>query len=221
MILRPALIASILCLAGSVHADWTIVQHSKSMGKEQDMIIKIKDGMIRNDMGDATSAIIDDKGKMQLFMHANKSVMQVDPEMMKGVAAMATKMMGGGDSAPTKPKATGEIVKIGEWETEVYTWEGKIGAGKFYVAKDFPKFTELRDAMDKASQAMGNPMQALFPSSKDFPGMIVKSEMTTMGKVSTTELVSAKEEPVDAKIFQAPEGYSEMKLPMLPGGLGK
>jgi len=222
MKLPIALAVSILCLATSLRADWVIVQHSIAMGKQQDMVIKIKGDLIRNDIGDTMSAIIDDKGSMQLFNHKDKTVMKIDPEVVKSVSAMVGKMMGGGGNAkPVKPKATGEMVKVGEWDTEVYTWEGKIGVGKYYVAKGFPKFEELTTAMDKAIQAMGDPMAALFPSNKDFLGMVVKSEMTKMGQVATTELVSAKEEALDIKAFEAPSGYKEKKLPLLPGGLGK
>jgi hypothetical protein len=73
--------------------------------------------------------------------------------------------------------------------------------------------------MDRAKKATSNPMAALFPDASEFPGMIVKSEMTAMGKTSVTELVSAREEILDASLFKGPEGYSEMKMPKLPGGL--
>ncbi len=203
--------------AQSLHADWVIIQKTNTGGKESTMTVKIKDNMIRNDMGDKMTAIINaDAGDIQMFMHDQKKLIRMNAEALKGVGAMAGKFLG--DGAPAKPKATGEKVKVGEWDTEVYTWESKMGTAKFYLAKDFPKYAELNKAMDKISKSMANPMAAMFPSATDFPGMSVKSEMTMMGKVTTTELVSAKEESVPADAFKAPEGYTEMKLPMFPGG---
>jgi hypothetical protein len=75
--------------------------------------------------------------------------------------------------------------------------------------------------MDDMTKAVPNPMQGQVPMNTDFPGMVVKTEMKVkiMGQEieSVTELVSAKEETVDPKDFKAPEGYSEMKMPSIPG----
>jgi hypothetical protein len=79
--------------------------------------------------------------------------------------------------------------------------------------KDFPKFAEINALNDKLSKAMGNPTAKIAPQASDFAGMVVKSEMTMMGKNITTLLVSAKEQELDAKEFAAPEGYNEMKMP--------
>lgn len=84
------------------------------------------------------------------------------------------------------------------------------------MVKDFPKFAEINAVSDKLGKAMGNPMAKMAPQAADFGGMVVKSEMTTMGKNISTSLVSAKEQELDAKEFTAPEGYSEMKMPALP-----
>jgi hypothetical protein len=64
---------------------------------------------------------------------------------------------------------------------------------------------------------MGRSMAGLAPQASDFNGMVVKSEITMMGKSVTSFLVSAKEETLDANEFVAPEGYNEMKLPAMLG----
>ena len=115
------------------------------------------------------------------------------------------------------PKATGKMEKVGEYECEIYTWEGKLGTGKFWVAKDFPNAKELNELQDKMMKSMGSPMASLVPQNSDFPGIVVKSEMTVMGKLNISELVSAKQEPVSDDVFKTPEGYQEMKTPGLPG----
>ena len=216
-------IAAFIALTPSLRADWVIVQNSKALGQDSQMTIKVKGDHIRNQIGTSMTVLMDvAKGTSKMFMHDSKSVMTMNTSTMKMAAGLASQFLGGGsDGAPAKPKATGEKVKVGEWNTEVYTWESKMGSGKFYVAKDFPKFDELNKAMDRITKSMSNPMSAMFPNFADFPGMVVKSEMTMMGQLSTTELVSAKEEPVSDAEFKEPEGYKELKMPTLPGGLGK
>lgn len=220
MKITTALFVAALLAVPSLYADWEIVQKANAAGKDNQITIKIKDDKIRNDVGDTMTMLIDTtKGSVETFIHANKMMMKMDSAMLQSVGAMAGKMAG--DATPTKPKATGEKVKVGEWDTEVYTWENKLGSGKFYVAKDFPHFAELSAQMDKSSKAMSNPMTALFPKNSDFPGMVVKSELTMMGQKTSSELVSAVEKTLPAEDFKAPEGYQEMKVPGLPGGLGK
>ena len=201
-------------------ADWVIVQKSSAAGQSQETTMKLKDDKVRIDQGDQMSMIMDGaSGGMTMIMHGQKSVMKLDAEKLKGMMAMAAAAMGGGKEggAAEKPVATGEKEKIGEYECEVYTWKGKMGAGKFWVAKDFKGYEKINAAGDKLMQAMGNPMAALMPQSSDFPGMVVKSEMQVMGQNAVTELVSAKEEAVEASAFDVPKDYKEVSMPAMPG----
>jgi hypothetical protein len=59
-------------------------------------------------------------------------------------------------------------------------------------------------------------VSGISPQASDFDGMVVKSEMTMMGKSVTTLLVSAKEETLNANEFVPPAGYEEMKMPGAP-----
>ena len=216
---KRILFLGILMTVKSACADWVIIQKTKTGDQDKQMTVKIKDNMIRNDIGASMSVLLDgNDGGARMFMHDTKTVIRMDPEMIKGMGALAGQFMGG-DAGPPKIKPTGEKVKVGHWDTEVYTWEGKMGSGRFYVAKSFPKFGDLNKAMDKLSKAMANPMSRMFPNNTDFPGMVVKSEMKMMGQVTTSELVSANEQSVSADDFKAPEGYKEQKMPGLPGGL--
>ena len=210
----------VLFAAQSLRADWVIVENNIAGDQNKPTTIKIKDNLIRSDMGDKMTVLLNaTDGSVQMFMHAKKTLIRVNPATLKSMSALAGKFLAGGDDGlPVKPKATGEKVKVGEWDAEVYTWQSKIGSGKFYLSKDFPHFSELNAAMEKISKSMGNPMSSLYPSYADFPGMVVKSEMSMMGKPTTTELVSVKEGPLSDADFKAPEGYTEMKLPSFPGG---
>lgn len=198
-------------------ADWTIIQKNTTDGKAENMVIKVKRDKTRADVGDQMSVISDAAaGEVTMFMHAQKMMMKMNGDSMKGIMALAGQMLGK-DSVPSKPVATGQMEKVGEYETEIYTWSGQLGSGKFWVAKDFPGFAELNAVQDKLMKAMGNPAASFAPQNSDFPGMVVKSEMNVMGKSALSELVSVAKDPVDEAIFKAPEGYQEMKMPTLLG----
>lgn len=220
--MKNALLFSLLfvCIASAARADWVIVQKTKAMGQEQPMTFKIKGSYTRMDIGADTTVIMDTTaGTTEMILHQQKMVMRMDKDGMKAMGSAAGALLGAEKAAA--PKATGEKVKVGEWETEVYTWEGKLGAGRFFVAKNFPDYEKLSKLMDSMTKAMPNPMQGQVPTNADFPGMVVKTEMKVkiMGQEieSIVELISAKEETVDPTVFKVPAGYTEMKMPNIPG----
>lgn len=211
-LLIPAL--ALLSLQSAL-ADWVVVQKVVTDGQESAMTLKAKGDKSRMDVGDQMSLILDTAtSETVMFMHAQKMMMKISPESLKAMIAMAGQALGGEPAA--KPVATGKMEKVGDHECEIYTWSGKIGNGKFWVAKDFPEAKALNELQDKMMKALGNPAASIVPQNSDFPGMVVKSEMELMGKKTTSELVSAKQEPVSDDTFKAPEGYQEMKMPAIP-----
>ena len=213
------LLAASFLVLQSTFADWVVVQKTTTDGQAEEVNIKIKGDMTRMDVGQQMSIIADGAdSSMVMLMHAQKVIMKMDAESLKAMMAMASGALGGNTDKPVaKPVATGQKEKIGEYDCEIYTWSGQIGSGKFWVAKDFPGYEELNAAQDKMMKAMGNPAAAMSPQASDFPGMVIKADMTVMGKSSVSELVSAKQEPVEATAFALPEGYQEMKMPAIPG----
>lgn len=212
-----AAIAAVLLSISSAHADWVIVQTTKSDGQETRFTIRVKGDLIRNDMGASMSMVVDAAGGANMISHPTRSYIHLDAKGLSAAADAAAKSIGADSSKPlAKPKATGEMVKVGDWNTEVFTWEDDGRVTKLYVAKDYPKFAELSAAIAKAMKPV-SAVAARFPNPADLPGMVVKSETTIMGKVAVTELVSAKEEPVDDGTFAAPAAYKEIKIP----GLGR
>jgi uncharacterized protein DUF4412 len=210
-----ALSFAVLVLATTfATADWVLVQKTDADGKESQVITKVKGDQARVDMGDKMSVILGADG-MTMLMHAQKMMIKRDLATMK---AMLDKMKEGlaDKQSAAKPVTTGQKEKVGEWDTEIYTWEGKMGKGRFWVAKDFPKHKEISAVSDRLGKLMGGSMSALSPQAADFDGMVVKSEVTMMGKSVISSLVSAKEEEVDAKEFVPPQDYNEMKLPSAP-----
>ncbi len=216
---RPlSLIAGFCLLASSACADWVLVQKATADDKTEEVVIHIKGEQTRLDVGKEMSVIAGGAdGQMIMLMHQQKMMMRLSADTLKGVMALAGAAFGA-DQAAAKPVATGMKEKVGTYVCEVFTWTGKMGSGKFWVARDFAGYEALNAAQDKLMQAMGNPASAFAPQASDFPGMVIKSEMQVMGKSNVSELVSAKEEAVDAAIFVLPADYKEMKMPALPGG---
>ena len=215
-------LAPVFLLAVSLQfasADWVIVQKSTTDGKSEETTTKVKGDKARTDVGGNVSMLLDSgSGSVTMLMHPQKAMMQMDGDALKGMLSMAAGALGGGNNQPAaKPAPTGEKEKIGSYDTEIYTWSGPLGTGKFWVAKDFPNWRELGAMQDKIMKAMGGAMASLAPPSSDFPGMIVKSEMKVMGKTVISEVVSAKEEPVADDVFALPTDYQKMEMPKLPG----
>jgi len=218
----------ILALAAThAWADWVIVEKStrelstKFKGdkvpgnavQESVVTMKIKGDQIRVDMGENTSVILGAEG-MTMIMHKQKMIMKTDMASLKAMIEKAGHSVSG--QPPAKPVATGQKEKVGEWDTEIYTWEGTMAKGRFWVAKDFPKHAEISAVQDKIGKLMGGATAGLAPQASDFNGMVVKSEQTMMGQKSNTQLISAKEETVDPKEFVPPADYKEMKRPGAP-----
>ncbi len=204
-------------------ADWIIVQKSSADGQEKELTMKIKDdGRALTEVGKEVSIIVDSNtANATILMHDQKAVMKMDADKMKNLVGMAAKALGGGQEA-SKPKATGKKEKVGEWETEIYEWEGSVGKGTFWVATDFPKAAELNKIQDKLSTALGSPTAGLIPSNADFPGLVVKSQMVMMGKTIASETLSVNDKAtVPETDFVTPQDYQEMKMPSIPGAGGQ
>jgi hypothetical protein len=211
----------LLSAASVAHADWIIEQKTTTEGQEKKTVTKIKGEQARVDVDGQMSVIAGPDG-MVMLMHPQKMLMKMDLAAMKAAIEMTAKNLPVTAGQPVaKPVATGQKEKVAGWEAEIYTWEGQLGKGRFWVAKDFAKYEEINVMNDKLGKAMGNALASLAPQASDFGGMVVKSEMTMLGKTVSTLLVSAKEQEVDAKEFTLPEGYNEMKMPAIPGGAPK
>lgn len=205
---------ALCCAATLAQADWVMVQKSTVDGQTKDTTTKIKGEQARVDAGGEMSVLLNASG-MTMLMHAQKVMMKADVATMKALLESAKKTTGSATPA-AKPKATGEKEKINGWDAEIYTWEGPLGKGRFWVSKDIPKYAELNAVSDQLGKAMGSTMAGMAPQASDFDGMVVKSEMTMMGKTVVTTLESVKEQELDAKEFVAPEGYTEVKMPTPP-----
>lgn len=213
--LAPLFIAAVFA-----RADVTIVQKMESAMINGEVTMKLKGDRARMDMpsplgGNVTTLMNFTSGEMITLLHQQKMAMKLNLADVKKQQEAGQKALGVDSSKIEKPKATGKTEKVGDFDTEIFEMNQGTLQAKLWIAKSFPNAQAIKDQMMKLSSAMGG--AGFDPSKVDVPGMVVKSEVTTpVGKMTIT-LVKAKEEPVDEKEFDKPEGYQEMQMPKLPG----
>jgi hypothetical protein len=195
--------AALLLLATAIsRADLVIVNETDMRGVKSKTVMSIKGKMVRTDVGDKNSVIIDtESGNMISLMHEQKMAMKMDGSMMKAAQAAA---------APAgeipQPVATGQKEKIGGYDCEIYTLSNQGTETKMWIAKDYPGFEKFKTEL-AALKKMGGPAAE---QQADLPGMAIKTETKAGGITYVATLVSLKEEKVDDKIFTAPADYKMM-----------
>jgi len=117
-------------------------------------------------------------------------------------------------SAPsTVARPTGKTQKVGDYDTELYTWSNARGiSGTAWVAKNFPDYARIRAdlaVLDQTSESDNDTTPAL----GSLPGMVVRSQVAGGGQTITLALISAKETTLDASAFGIPRDYKELPKP--------
>jgi hypothetical protein len=210
-----SLIALALTFGSLVRADWTIEQKMTTNGGQSTaMTIMVKDNKARMDQGKEISVIMDSSTQeVTTFMHQEKMVMRVNGKNLQGLMGLAGQLL---NKNETKPEPTGKKETIAGHECEIYEWKGGKIEGRFWVAKDFPNAKAIAAMLEKLASSMANPIMSMGPKPSDFPGLMICSEIETLGQKVRTEWVSVKEDKLDDKLFAAPEGYEEFKMPQIP-----
>jgi hypothetical protein len=215
MKLLVASLASLFLSATGLRADLVIVQKVDGSGQSGEQTIKIKGDKARTDLAQAMSMITDGAtGESITLMHQPKTYLKLSPDrtkaMMDQLQALRT------STEPAKLQPTGKKEKVGEYECEIFT--ANLGAltATYWIAKDFPNYPAVLAQLEKLQagsiSAMG---KGLMPELKDFPGMMMKTEIDLGGKKIVTTVLSAKEENVDPAIFKIPANYKEVSSPAL------
>ncbi len=210
-----ASLASLLVSAMVLRADLVIVQKVDGAGQSGEQTIKIKGDKARTDLAQTVSMITDGAtGEIVTLMHTPKTYLKVSPERTK---AMMDQLQALRSSAePAKLQPTGKKEKVGEYECEIFTVNLGALSATYWIASDFPNYQAVLAQLEKLQagsiSAMG---KGLMPELKDFPGMMLKTEMDLSGKKVVTTVLSAKEENVDPAIFKIPANYKEVSSPAL------
>lgn len=212
---RGLLFSCALLWLAPARADLVIVQHVDGSGQSGDQTIKIKGDKARTDLASQVSMITDGaSGDIVTLMHAQKAFLKVSAAQTKAMMEQLQKLKP--NAEPAKLTATGKKEKVGNYECEIFSSNlGGISV-TYWIAKDFPNYPAVREQMDKLQtgsiSAMG---KGVMPELKDFPGMVIRTEMDMGGKKVSTVLVSAKEEKIDPAIFDVPKDYKEASAPVL------
>jgi hypothetical protein len=210
--------------AAILHADLVLVQKVEGGIQSGNMTIRIQGDKVRTDMTPQISTISDaTSGNVLTLMHPQKSYMRISGEQSRALMEQMQKFAGKAKAPgaePAKLVPTGKQEKVEKQDTEIYTWNSEGLTVTYWVAKDFPNFEKVKEALTTLEKTgLGAMGKGLAPSSSELPGMPVKTEMTVAGQKVTSTLVSVKEEKINPTIFEAPSDYKEMASPSfnLPG----
>jgi hypothetical protein len=219
--MKKALLAVPFLLTALIaHADLVVEQKIESAMVNGNTVTKIKGDQIKIDSpvpggGNYTTIVNAQTGDATTLMHAQKMGMKMN---INAIQKQMQAVTGGNAANPanmSKPKATGQKEKVGEYDADVYEMSVMGQNIKMWAAKDYPHAQKLKEQMNKLAKATSGGM--MDPSHFDVPGMIVKTEMTTpQGKVTQT-LTSVREENVAATEFEIPTGYNIQEMPQIPG----
>ena len=115
---------------------------------------------------------------------------------------------------PARAVDTGRSEKVGDHDAKIFTWSGAEGRIEtMWVATNFPNFEIIRKDLARIDEfdATG-PHPNAQPALSLLPGMVIKSELTAKGKsFGVVSLLSVREEPLDASLFELPRDYVPWK----------
>jgi hypothetical protein len=203
---------ALVCAAAGARADLVMQQQIVTPNYNGVAAMKIKGTKIRMDMyagqPQALSNITDlNTGETIVLMHNQKIYLKSPGQPVK-----QAKPSGTASKAPV-PRPTGKTQKVGDYDTELYTWTNSRGiTGTVWVAKNYPDYARIRAdyaVLDKTAGADTD----MTPALSTLPGMVVRSQVAGGGQTITMALISAKEGPLDASLFGVPRNYKALPQP--------
>jgi hypothetical protein len=204
-----------ICLILSARADLTLVQKVEGAGQGGDMTIKIKGDKARIDASPKLTTIIDSKtGEIINLINDRKTVMRISAEKMKAAAEMIGKFNGKPAPAATgKLTPTGKKETVASYETEEYVYETSNFKATYWIAPNYPDGPAILKQLQSLNSDAWQTSNLRLPDYRDFPGLPIKTVVSTGDSTVTTTLVSVKEEPVDDAQFSIPKDFKEIKVP--------
>jgi Domain of unknown function (DUF4412) len=209
----------------SARADLTIVQKVEGIGPVSELTMKIKGDKARVDVSPKMTAIIDGKtGEMINLMHEQKMVIRMSAEKMKAAMEMARQFSGKDEKKETgeKPKfvPSGKKEVVNGYDTEEYIYETPQFKASYWIASKYPDGAAILKQLQSVNPAVWKTSNTHMPDYRDFPGLPIKTVISSGGNQITTTLASVKQDPLSDADFAVPKDYQEMKLPDMSGLLG-
>jgi uncharacterized protein DUF4412 len=210
-----------ICLIFSARADLTLVQKVDGVGQGGDMTIKIKGDKARIDASAKLTTIIDSKtGEIVNLMNDRKTVMRISAEKMKAAAEMIGKFNPKKETAAKgKLTATGKKETVAGYETEEYVYETPNFKANYWIAPNYPDGPAILKQLQSLNSDAWQTNNLKLPDYRDFPGLPIKTVVSSGDSAVTTTLVSVKQDPLDDAQFSVPKDFKEIKIPdmqMLP-----
>lgn len=224
-------VAAVLVVSASAAAQGTFegMVAYKFSGTEGEMRMYQKGTMMRQEMemqGHSMASIYDgDKGEAVMLMPEQKKFMKMNLKAMKngqGMAGMGRGQPEAPDYSKMKVTPTGKSETIAGIDCEHYlfesTEEGKSSKIDICGATGMG-FSGVNDRSGMMStyalMKVQNPELAKLAKSGFFP---LKMTFTEKGKTMSMEATKVEKKSLDASLFEVPGGYSEFKIPGMPGG---
>src|SRR6476620_10394749 len=176
---RTVIVIASLALALTARGDYLIKEELENSGQVQKITLKIKGAMVREDVGGQNSAIIDSNtGQTTLLLDAQKAFVKISPEQLKEQAKALKELLGTKADNPEsiELKPTGKRQRINGFETEEYTTNFNGTQMSIFVAKQFPNFQKVVEALYRVQS--GPAMEVLrsmsIPPDK-YPGLPIRT----------------------------------------------
>jgi hypothetical protein len=207
-------VASLAGFALIARADYLIKERFEQAGSVEEITLKIKGSKVRLDTGEQSSALIDSEtGVTTLLIHPNKAFLKISPEQVKEQAKALKEMLGKNPENPAdiQLKPTGKKEKINGFDTEEYTTNFNGVQMSIYVAKQYPNYQKIVDALYRVQN--GPAMEAFRSMSippEKYPGLPIRATQTVMGQTIVMTLDSAQETDVPQAEFAIPADYKEL-----------
>jgi hypothetical protein len=216
---RPfSFIAVLISVAAAAKADLTIVQKTEGTINSGQLTLRIKGDKARTDIAPQITMLTElNSGDSTTINHNAKTYMRISGTEAAKLRAMAADLKPGTTGEAPKLTNTGRKEKVENRECEIFTW----GVGNLqvtdWIAKDYPNWQPILAELVRFQNAgLGRAAQPLMPALDQFPGMVVKREMTLKGTKTTSTLISVSDAALDAKLFELPEGYKEQPALKFP-----
>jgi hypothetical protein len=207
-------IAGLALAAFAAKGDYIIKQRVETSGHVQQVVLKIKDAKARLDT-DQTSTIIDSNtGETTMLIHAQKVFLKIAAEQLKAQSEAVKSLMGdksGQSPAEIELKPTGKKESINGYDTEEYVTNLNGADMSFFIAKSFPEYRKLIDAVDIVQKGPGMDIfrTMAVPPSK-YPGMPIRTEAKFLGQKVVVILESVQQSDLTDADFSVPADYKEL-----------
>jgi Domain of unknown function (DUF4412) len=206
-------------------ADLTIVQKVERAGSAANVTIKLKSDKVRVEASPQVTTILDGKtGEVTNLMNDQKTVVRISADKVKAVANMIQKPNAKKEeAAKVKLTPTGQKETVNGYQTEQYTYDGPDFKATYWIASNYPDGAAILAQLQSVRSEFWNAANPGVPDYRDFPGLPIRTRMTTkQGEATklggsaaeiTSTIVSVNQNPISDDEFTVPGDFKETKLP--------